>query len=263
MTACVKCGAPIEPEAAECPRCGVVFAKLRARREAEAAAPAPMERHDRTPRDPAGDALAGVTRIGRIAALAGLAFWTWRFARLGLTEAAMGSVLHLPDLVFHEAGHVLFGFFGRFLTVLGGSLFQVVFPLVFAVAFLRQKNPFAAAVCTWWAGQNLVDVAPYIADARALQLTLIGGRTGAEVEGHDWEYILTTLGWTHLDVTIGLWTHRLGLGVMFASLVRGVVSVRKRAEPLPSRRRSAAANDRNCDQSVRAGAGTRLTPSSV
>src|SRR6185295_16754416 len=98
-------------------------------------------------------------------------------------------------------------------------------PLVFAVAFLRQNNPFAAAVCTWWAGQNLVDVAPYIADARALQLVLLGGRTGAEVEGHDWEYILTTLGWTHLDVTIGLWTHRGGIVVMIASIVWALTAI--------------------------------------
>jgi hypothetical protein len=43
----------------------------------------------------------------------------------------------------------------------------------------------------WWTGQNLLDVAIYINEARALQLTLIGGHTAAEVEGHDWERILT------------------------------------------------------------------------
>jgi hypothetical protein len=36
------------------------------------------------------------------------------------------------------------------------------------------------------AGQSLMDLAPYVADARALRLPLLGGRTGAEVEGHDW-----------------------------------------------------------------------------
>ena len=116
----------------------------------------------------------------------------------------MDSVLHLPNLIFHEAGHVLFSPFGRFMTVLGGSLFQVLVPVVCAIAFLRQKDAFAAAVCTWWAGQNLLDLAPYIADARALQLVLLGGHTGAEVEGHDWEYLLTALGWMQHDRTLGL-----------------------------------------------------------
>ena len=73
--------------------------------------------------------------------------------------------------------------------------------MIAAIAFVRQaaRRPFGAAVCAWWAGQNLVDLAPYIADARALQLVLLGGRTGAEVEGHDWEYLLTSSASLHLD----------------------------------------------------------------
>ena len=133
------------------------------------------------------------------------------------------AILHLPNLVFHEAGHVLFSVFGRFMTVLGGSLLQFLVPLVLAVAFLRQKTPFGAIVCAWWAGENLVDVAPYIADARALELVLLGGRTGAEVEGHDWEYLLTQLGWLHLDRTIGLAVHRAGLLMMFGALAGGAI----------------------------------------
>jgi hypothetical protein len=93
----------------------------------------------------------------------------------------MDSFLHLPDLVFHEAGHLIFGVFGRFMSVLGGSLLQFLIPVVAAVAFVRQEEKFSAAVCAWWAGQNLVDLAPYIADARSLRLVLLGGRTGAEV----------------------------------------------------------------------------------
>jgi hypothetical protein len=137
--------------------------------------------------------------------------------------AAGESVLHLPNLVFHEAGHVLFALFGRFLAVLGGSLFQFALPLALGGAFLRQQNPFGAAVCAWWAGQNLLDLAPYIADARALQLVLLGGRTGAEVEGHDWEYLLTELGWLRFDRTIALGAHRLGLMIMAAALIWGAI----------------------------------------
>ena len=137
--------------------------------------------------------------------------------------AVMDSVLHLPNLVFHEAGHVLFAVFGRFLAVLGGSLFQFALPLALAGAFLSQHDSFGAAVCTWWAGQNLLDLAPYIADARALQLVLLGGKTGAEVEGHDWEYLLGQLGWLRFDRTIGLGAHRLGLMIMAAALIWGAI----------------------------------------
>ena len=164
------------------------------------------------------EALGGVTRVGRILILCVLAWFTWGFARADVGAAAVDSFLHLPDLVFHEAGHVIFSPLGQFMTVLGGSLLQCLVPLILAGAFLRQRDGFGAAVCTWWAGQNLVDIAPYIADARALRLPLIGGRTGAEVEGHDWEFLLAALNWTHLDRAIGLGTYRLGLVVMIAAL---------------------------------------------
>jgi hypothetical protein len=176
------------------------------------------------------EALGGVARVGRMLALAVLAWLTWSFARAGVNASAMDSFLHLPDLVFHEAGHVIFSPLGRFMTVLGGSLFQCLLPLILAAAFLRQRDGFGAAVCAWWAGQNLVDVAPYIADARALRLTLIGGKTGAEVEGHDWEFLLTQLNWIHLDRAIGLGAFRLGVVIMIAALVYAAVLV-ARAQP--------------------------------
>jgi hypothetical protein len=95
---------------------------------------------------------------------------------------------------------------------------QVLVPVIAAIAFIRQEDRFSAAVCGWWAGQNLIDLAPYIADARALQLVLLGGHTGAEVEGHDWEFILTQLRLTHLDRQIGTAAYAFGLLLMIASL---------------------------------------------
>lgn len=165
-------------------------------------------------------ALGGVTRWGRLALIVLLAVWTMQFARTPLSPDAMDSFLHMPDLIFHEAGHFVFMPFGRFMSVLGGSLLQFLIPVIVAIAFLRQEEPqhFSAAVGAWWAGQNLVDLAPYIADARSLRLVLLGGRTGAEVEGHDWEFILTQLGLTHLDRSFGLATHALGIVIMIAAL---------------------------------------------
>ena len=165
---------------------------------------------------------------GRGLLLLALAWWTWGFAAAPMV-AAMDSVLHLPNLVFHEAGHIILGVFGRFISVLGGSLFQLLVPVALGVAFLRQHDRFGAAVCAWWAGQNLLDLAPYIADARALQLVLLGGRTGAEVEGHDWEYLLASGGWLHLDRTLGLAVHRLGLVIMLWALVWGALTLRRGA----------------------------------
>ena len=172
----------------------------------------------------------GATRWARIALIAGLAYWTWQFARTPLSADAMDSFLHLPDLVFHEAGHLIFSPLGQFMSVLGGSLTQVLIPVICAIAFVRQEQLFGAAICIWWAGQNLVDLAPYIADARALQLVLLGGRTGAEVEGHDWEYLLTRLRLTHLDQALGRISHASGIVIMIASLAFAARSVARKAE---------------------------------
>ena len=166
----------------------------------------------------------------RLALVAGLAAWTIQFARTPLGADINASFLHLPDLVFHEAGHIIFSPFGRFMTVLGGSLLQFLVPVIAAIAFLRQEDKFGAAICAWWAGQNLVDLAPYIADARRLRMVLLGGRTGAEVEGHDWEYLLTQLGLLHLDGRLGMAAYGLGMIVMAGSLAFAVRTVLRNSE---------------------------------
>jgi len=227
---CPKCAAACADSAIECPRCGIVFAKFGPRAADPVPSVAPL--HLETPRQIARDHLHNVKRLGRMALLAVLVVWTWQFARVPMGVAVADSMLHMPNLVFHEAGHVLFGFFGRFMTVLGGSLFQFALPLALAGVFLKQHDQFGAAVCTWWAGQNLLDLAPYIADARALQLVLLGGKTGAEVEGHDWEYLLGQMGWLRFDRTLGLGAHRLGLAVMTGALIWGAIYLaRNREEP--------------------------------
>src|SRR5688500_5985351 len=176
------------------------------------------------------DALSGPSRWARIILVVGLAYWTWGFAFTPLGEDAMDAFIHLPNLVFHEAGHLIFSPLGQFMSVLGGSLMQVLIPVVAAMAFIRQEQPFGAAICVWWAGQNLVDLAPYIADARALQLMLRGGRTGAEVEGHDWEFILTRLRLLHRVQAIGRVAHVVGLSIMIGALAFEARSIARKSE---------------------------------
>ena len=60
MIDCPKCGAPAPDTAAECPRCGIVFAKFVLRpAEADADAVPPIAER---PRPMASDPLRGVTR---------------------------------------------------------------------------------------------------------------------------------------------------------------------------------------------------------
>ncbi len=162
-----------------------------------------------------------MTRIGRLALVALLSWWTVEFVARPMRQDVIGSsFLHVVSIPFHEAGHILFSPFGDLMTSLGGSATQVLIPIVCGIAFLTTSpNPFGAAVMAWWAGENLLDVAVYINDARSLTLILLGGHTGAEVEGHDWEHILQLTGLLHRDHQIAWTTHIIGVVVMMAALV--------------------------------------------
>lgn len=132
------------------------------------------------------------------------------------------GVFHNVHLVFHEAGHAIFMMIGapRGVMVFMGSGLQVLFPLILAGAFyLKNKDAYGAAICLWWAGHAVLDVAPYIADARALELPLLGGGNGREIEGHDWEYLLGAWGVAHLDTRIGAATALAGRSLMGMAFV--------------------------------------------
>jgi hypothetical protein len=233
---CPRCGHQQAEAVIECAACGVILAKARPRSVNLAESPALATRLVRLfLDDPRTDPFV----LGfRIVLLLMLVVWTFRFARARVIENAAGmSFLHLINLPFHEAGHILFIPFGQFMTVLGGSLFQVIVPASLTVIFLtKHRDVFGAAVTWWWVGENLVDLAPYIDDARTLQLVLIGGKTGAEVEGHDWERILMTLGWLHLDHTLGRLAHAFGVIIMLSALAWAtclIVAHWRRARPEP------------------------------
>ena len=230
---CPKCGAEGEAEASECSSCGVLFAKVRPREERPVAVEAGESTAASEPRHwvdrlgamllPEPEPTSMAVLVVRAVFLVILATWSASFMLAGPRSPALGaSFLHLIHLVFHEAGHVVFMPFGRFLMVLGGALLQVSVPVVFVVYFVRWRDDvYAASVCTFWTGQSLMDLAPYVSDARALDLVLLGGRTGKEVEGHDFEYLLTATGLLQWDIALGRLVFLAGSLVVVAGLAWG------------------------------------------
>ena len=101
---------------------------------------------------------------------------------------------HLINLPIHEAGHVLLRVFGEFIGIAGGSLLQIIVPVVFFGYFVRYKKPFSASIVLFWVGNNFLDVYVYANDAQVMQLPLLSGLTGAEGGFHDWNYLLTETG---------------------------------------------------------------------
>jgi hypothetical protein len=159
---------------------------------------------------------------GRIFFFILVCIYTLKFLFITPESNVVGrSFLHLVNLPFHEAGHILFRPFGSFFRVLGGSLMQILIPLVCVFAFIfSTRDLFGAAVASWWTGESLMDLAPYISDARALKLILLGGVTGRDVEDyHDWEYLLRETGLLRHDITIGWIAHIVGLLIMLSALL--------------------------------------------
>ena len=131
------------------------------------------------------------------------------------------------NLAVHEAGHLVFSAFGETLTILGGSLFQVIVPLTFVGYFARTKQRYAAAVTMAWVGVNLLNVARYIGDARAHELPLLGGEDSI----HDWWYLLINWDLLPSDLVIARWVHFVGVVAFLSSLLAGVMTLKSRGAP--------------------------------
>jgi hypothetical protein len=100
------------------------------------------------------------------------------------------------NLLFHEAGHPIVGLFSNRLEIYGGTLGQLTFPVVLAVSFWRKGQALAFAASVVWFFENWLNIARYMADARALELPLLGGGD------HDWNTIFTRWNVLQFDLDI-------------------------------------------------------------
>jgi hypothetical protein len=103
------------------------------------------------------------------------------------------------DLVIHEAGHFFFIMFGRFISTMGGTLMQIIIPLLIYSYFHRQGYRTGMQISLLWLGQNFINISVYAADARAQKLPLLGGNKVY----HDWNYMLGETGLLNYDAEVG------------------------------------------------------------
>lgn len=89
-------------------------------------------------------------------------------------------VLDSLNLVFHEAGHPLFGIFGHTIGFLGGTIMQLLVPTIIAGSCWYKRQTVAIGISGVWFFQNFLNIARYMADAREQILPLAGGGE------HDW-----------------------------------------------------------------------------
>jgi hypothetical protein len=162
----------------------------------------------------------GITFYGRVLAFCVFFIWGWSFILGGIDwQGIGGSFMHNINLPFHEFGHLLFMPLGRFWSILGGSLLQILLPLLILLGFsLQQKDNFGASIMLWWCGQNFIDLSPYIADAQMRALPLILNKGD---ESHDWGNLLSMTGNLQHTQTIATASYAIGCLLILLSYIWG------------------------------------------
>jgi hypothetical protein len=119
------------------------------------------------------------------------------------------------NLVVHEGGHLLFGWFGATLGLWGGTLLQWLVPALLAAYFFSQRQIAGFCFCLFMLFENFLYTATYMADARVQLLDLVSVG-GGEAE-HDWFRIFSSLGVLQRDTQIAATVRALGWVGMLAS----------------------------------------------
>ena len=131
--------------------------------------------------------------------------------------SAHGAFLFIDsvNLIVHEAGHNLFGWFGPTLGLWGGTLLQWLVPLLLAAYFFTQRQTPGFVFCVFFFFENWLYTATYMADARLQALPLVTTGDPDFVE-HDFYAIFTSLGVLGYDTRIAAIVRTLGWFGMLA-----------------------------------------------
>ncbi len=118
------------------------------------------------------------------------------------------------NLMFHEAGHLLFGLCPEWLAIAAGSGFQTALPLAIVAYAVWKRQYHAAAVVLMWTGQTMTNTSVYAGDALTMRLDLIGG----ENTTHDWNHLLWHFGLLRHTDAIAAGIRLTGTVIIAASL---------------------------------------------
>ena len=120
----------------------------------------------------------------------------WTTYLLKTADSGWVRIIDDANLVFHEAGHPIFGLLGPTFGLYGGTLGQLAIPAGIAAAFWARREALGFAVTGFWFFENFLNIARYMADARAQVLPLVGGGE------HDWTTIFSRWGVLSSDTAV-------------------------------------------------------------
>jgi hypothetical protein len=172
--------------------------------------------------------------VSRLVAIIALVFYGL-FLLYAAFDHSNFLFLDFANLAIHEAGHPLFGIFsggaesgfGYTLTILGGTLFELIVPLGCVSYFIFRRESTGVAFCAFWFFENFLYIGTYMSDARTLALPLVGSGD------HDWEILFTQWNLLLHDQQIGHATRTLGwLGMLASISWFGYRSLRRASESI-------------------------------
>jgi len=108
-------------------------------------------------------------------------------------------------LIVHEAGHLFFSFFGTFVWSLGGTLMQIIIPLLLLIIFYKSFMPKGMQASFFLLGHSFINISVYATDARTQALPLLGNGK------HDWAYLLNEMNLLNFDLEVGYFIFGLAI----------------------------------------------------
>lgn len=126
------------------------------------------------------------------AAVAGWLFFYVAFLIYAALNRTGFLLVDNANLVVHEGGHLLFGWFGPSLGLWGGTILQWLVPFLLAAYFFTQRQIAGFCFCLFIFFENFLYTATYMADARAQVLDLVS--VGESDNPHDWFNLFSRMG---------------------------------------------------------------------
>jgi hypothetical protein len=153
--------------------------------------------------------------VSRLEQIGWLGFFAL-FLVYALFKRGDGLFIDLVFLPIHEGGHLLFGWFGEWPGVLGGTLLQFGVPAALALYFAFQRHLPATALCAYFFFENFLPASYYMADSLKQERDYVTVGGGEAI--HDWFFVFHNLGMLGYHETVARLARAVGWFGMVATM---------------------------------------------
>ena len=137
-------------------------------------------------------------------------------------NSTISQVIWMLTIGPHEIGHVICIPFGRFLTIAGGSIWQILWWLGLALYTYGVKRYISFSLVLWMiTAHSFINLSVYIGDAEERNLPLL---FGLGKDSHDWGNLLETMGLVQYDDMIATLSVIIGVMLGIVVILAGILT---------------------------------------